>query len=185
MPRGGDDDARPPVKADANIVLVGFMGTGKSTVGRLLAARLGRPFVDMDEEIERRAGRPIPEIFAREGEPAFRRLERALVRELSARSGLVIAPGGGIVLDPANVADFARSGLVACLAAAPATILARVGQDPHRPLLQGGDPLGRIVALLDRRRDLYEAIPFRIDTDGLAPEAVAERVLARFRETEP
>jgi len=171
------------MREDANIVLVGFMGSGKSTVGRLLAERLGRPFVDMDEEIERREGRPIPEIFARDGEAAFRRLERALVRELAARSGLVIAAGGGVVVDPENVTDFGRTGLVACLAVSPATVLARVGQDPHRPLLQGGDPLARIVALLEKRRALYGAIPFRVDTDGLAPGAVAERVLARFRET--
>jgi shikimate kinase len=161
-----------------NIILVGFMGTGKSASGRIVAKRLGRELVDMDALIEKRQGKTIPDIFAQDGEPFFRRLERDLVKELAAREDLVIAPGGGIVLNPDNIADFSATGVVVCLRALPETILARVGQETHRPLLQGGDKLGKIRELLDRRKPLYDAIRLRVDTDGLTPEEVAERILA-------
>lgn len=161
-----------------NVILVGFMGTGKTAAGRLLARRLGREFVDMDALIEERQGRTIPEIFAKDGEPFFRRLERALVRELAAREDLVIAPGGGIVLDPDNVADFGATGVVICLRALPETILERVGGDTNRPLLQGGDKLARIRELLARRQPLYDAIPRWVETDGLSAAEVADRILA-------
>ena len=164
----------------ANIVLVGFMGTGKSAVGPVVARTLRREFIDMDALIERRQGRRIPDIFRDAGESHFRHLERALVKELVIRSNLVIAPGGGIVLNPDNIADFNRHGLVVCLTATPETILERVGRDTHRPLLQAPDRLGRIRELLEERRPLYETIGVRVATDGLTPGAVAERVLALF-----
>lgn len=168
-----------------NIVLVGFMGTGKTSTGRAVAARLGRAFIDMDAEIERRQGCTIPELFARAGETHFRTLERALVRELAARRELVVAPGGGIVLNPDNLRDFAEGGLVVCLRASPEMILARVGGDANRPLLQVEDKLGRIRELLARRQPLYDAIPHQLETDGLTPEQVAEDVLALFASTAP
>ena len=166
-----------------NIVLVGFMGSGKSSTGRYVAERLDRPFLDMDTEIERREGRSIPDIFAQQGEPHFRQLERALVQELAARASLVIAPGGGIVLNPDNVRDFAARGVVINLRVSPEMVLSRVGQDPHRPLLQGADPLQRIRDLMARRKDLYAAVPYQIDTDGLTPEAVGDLVLDLFART--
>ena len=166
-----------------NIVLVGFMGSGKSSTGRYVADRLDRPFLDMDTEIERREGRSIPDIFAQQGEPHFRQLERALVQELAARASLVIAPGGGIVLNPDNVRDFAARGVVINLRVSPEMVLSRVGQDPHRPLLQGADPLQRIRDLMARRKDLYAAVPYQIDTDGLTPEAVGDLVLDLFART--
>ena len=166
-----------------NIVLVGFMGSGKSSTGRYVAERLDRPFLDMDTEIERREGRSIPDIFAQQGEPHFRQLERALVQELAARASLVIAPGGGIVLNPDNVRDFAARGVVINLRVSPEMVLSRVGQDPHRPLLQGADPLQRIRDLMARRKDLYAAVPYQIDTDGLTPEAVGDLVLDLFTRT--
>jgi shikimate kinase len=166
-----------------NIVLVGFMGTGKSVTGRALAARLGRPFVDMDGVIEQREGRAIPRIFAESGEPHFRALERALVRELAAQAGLVIAPGGGIVLDPDNLRDFAATGLVVCLRASPEMILARVGGDANRPLLQAPDKLARIRELLAKRQPLYDAVPHQLETDGKTADAVADEVLELFRRT--
>jgi shikimate kinase len=168
-----------------NIVLVGFMGSGKSSTGRYLAEKLGRLFLDMDTEIERREGRPIPQIFAQNGEPYFRQLERRLVQELAARTGMVIAPGGGIVLNPDNVRDFAASGLVVNLRVSPEWVLKRVGQDPNRPLLQGGDPLPRIRELMEKRKALYAAVPHQVETDGLTPEAVGDRVLELFRQTAP
>jgi shikimate kinase len=164
-----------------NIVLVGFMGTGKTSVGRRLADALGLEFLDMDHVIEQRAGKPISRIFAEDGESHFRALERSLARELSARGSLVIATGGGIVLDPDNIRDFSSSGLVVCLLACPEAILARVEKETHRPLLAGGDKLQKIRALLESRRALYEAIPARVDTNGLSAEQVADRVLALYR----
>ncbi len=159
-------------------MLVGFMGTGKSSVGRLLAGRLGMTFTDMDAVIEARQGKPISRIFAEDGEPAFRRLERDLVRELSARAGLVIACGGGIVLNPDNLADYSATGLVVCLSAAPETVLARVAHETHRPLLAEGDKLQKIRDLLARRQPLYDAIPRQVRTDGLSVEAIADRIAA-------
>ena len=165
-----------------NLILVGFMGTGKSSTGKVLAQRLGREFMDMDSIIEAREGKPIPQIFAGQGEPYFRQLERALVQELAARDNLVIAPGGGIVLNPDNIRDFSATGRVICLHATPEQILARVGHETHRPLLQGGDKLQKIRDLLGKRQALYDAIPLRVETDGKTAAAVADdiqRLLAK------
>lgn len=168
-------------KTTRNIVLVGFMGTGKTTAGRQLAQRLGLEFVDMDKLIEERQGRPIATIFAEQGEPHFRTLERALVRDLAARDGQVIATGGGVVLNPDNVSDFSRSGLVVCLRASPETVMKRVSGETHRPLLEGDEKFKRIVKILSDRRALYGAIPHQVDTDALSPEQVVERILELYR----
>lgn len=162
---------------DRNLILVGFMGTGKTEVGRRLAARLGRVFVDMDAVIEERTGRTIAELFERDGEASFRRRERELVRELAGRKNLVIAAGGGVVLDPDNLRDFERTGVVICLTATAEEILRRVAGQTHRPLLEGGDRLRRIRELLERRRPLYEAIERRVETTGLTVEETVARVL--------
>jgi len=159
-----------------NLVLVGFMGTGKTAVGRILAARLHRSFVEMDEQIAAKSGQSISDIFATQGEMAFRRMEREWVIEQSGISGRVIATGGGVILDPANMEDLQRTGLVVCLTASKETLLARLQGDHSRPLLEG-DQAVRLSELMDARRSLYEAIPIRIDTTGMSPEAVAEEVL--------
>ena len=163
-----------------NIVLVGFMGTGKTTVGRMLSARLGLRFVDMDCVIEERQRTSIASIFAERGEPHFRALERDLVRELAGQGGLVVATGGGIVVNPDNVRDFSREGLVVCLRARPETILARVAHETHRPLLEGDEKTKRILSLLDARKELYGAIPHQVLTDGRAPEAIAAEIIALY-----
>lgn len=164
-----------------NIVLVGFMGTGKSAVGRMLARKLDRTFIDMDTVIEERAGKPISAIFAEEGEPAFRAQERALVQELSAGGDQVIATGGGVILNPDNMADFNRDSVVICLRAQPDTILDRVARDSHRPLLEGDpDKANAIRALLDQRKSLYEAIPLHVVTDHRTAREVADEVLALY-----
>lgn len=164
-----------------NIVLAGFMGTGKSTVGGILARRLGFRLVDMDERIEQRAGRRISEIFARDGEAEFRRMESELARELSGGEEQVIAAGGGVVLNPANVELLGRTGVVVCLTASADTILKRVEKSGHRPLLDEGGKAERIRSLLAQRRDLYAALPWQVETDALDPEAVADRVVAIYR----
>ncbi len=160
-----------------NIVLVGFMATGKTSTGQFVAKSLGREFIDTDHEIERREKRDIPTIFAVDGEPAFRKIERDVIRDLSGRENLVIAPGGGAVLNPDNLADLGRSGIVICLRAKPETVLSRVGNDTNRPLLRAPNPLERIRELLAKRAPVYDSIALQLDTDGLTPEQVGVLVL--------
>jgi shikimate kinase/3-dehydroquinate synthase len=164
-------------RVQPNIVLIGFMGTGKTAVGRRVAARLGRPFVDTDALIEARAGRPVPRIFAEDGEEAFRRLESEVVAEASARSGVVIATGGGVVLRPENMACLRRSGVIVALRADPRAILARVGAGRGRPLL-GPDPEARVRHLLEQRDALYRAADLTVETTSLSVDEVASRVIS-------
>lgn len=160
-----------------NIILTGFMGTGKTSVGREVAERLGRPFVDLDDLIVARAGKSIPAIFAQDGEAAFRALEAALCREMGRPAGIVLAVGGGAVVDPANRAALATGGTLICLDATPEAILNRVGADDNRPMLAAPDRLARIRELLDRRAAAYDAIPIHLDTTHLSIPAAAERVM--------
>ena len=170
---------------DRNIALLGFMGTGKSTVACILAQRLGRAVLEMDAVIEQRAGKPVSAIFAEEGEPYFRRLERALIQELATRRGLIISCGGGVVLNPDNIRDLGATGLVVCLTARPEVILQRVAAASHRPLLEGGDKERKMLDLLASRRSLYEAVPHRIDTSARTPPEVADLILALFSQPAP
>lgn len=160
-----------------NIIITGFMGTGKSAVGREVARRLGRPYVDMDAVLEERAGKPIARIFAEEGEPAFRRMESELCAELSRQRGLVIATGGGTLVNQANRALMMESGTVICLNATPEEILRRTGNSSKRPLLNVPDPRAEIERLLEARRQAYASIPWQIDTTGLTLEEVVGLVL--------
>jgi shikimate kinase/3-dehydroquinate synthase len=162
-----------------NVILTGFMGTGKTTVGQVVARRLGRSFVDMDVEIEARAGKSIPAIFAEDGQSAFRRLEAAYNKELSGEENLVIATGGGALVDPVNRALMEASGVVICLTCDACEILERVkaAGDCDRPLLDVPDPCAEIEALLGARREAYQAIPWHIDTTGLSVEQVTARVI--------
>ena len=163
---------------DANIVLVGFMGTGKSAVGRIMARRMKRLFVDMDARIENEAGKPIFRIFAEDGEPHFRARERALVETLCRESSLVVAGGGGVVLDERNVDDFNASCRLICLQAAEDEIVRRVIRGRHRPLLEGPEDKTELVRrLLRERKPFYDRIPYQVDTEGLSPEQVADRIL--------
>ncbi len=166
-----------------NLILTGFMGTGKTTIGRAAAQRLGRTFIDMDDFIVARMGKPIPRIFAEDGEPAFRLIEAALCAELSGRDDLVIATGGGALVNPANRAAMERSGVVVCLDADPDEILRRVGgagtgAPTDRPLLNVADPAARIAELLAARRDAYGAIPWHVATTGHSVDDVVAQVLA-------
>jgi len=176
---------QPAANTRKNIVLVGFMGSGKTFAGKILAGRLGMTFLDMDDVISSRAGKAVSAIFAEDGEAHFRSLERSLVKELSGTKGLVIATGGGIVLNPANISDFSKSGFVVCLMAKPETVLKRVKNDTSRPLLSGDDKLRKILDIMESRRKMYEAIPARIDTDSLTADEVAAKIIALFRENSP
>lgn len=159
-----------------NIYLVGFMGTGKSSVGRELAALLRRRFVDMDELIEFRQKRSIADIFAKEGEAHFRRLEKELLQELSQDQACVVSCGGGIVLDPANIALMKSSGTMVCLSARPDVILERTASSGNRPLLHVSDPAGRIAELLARRAPLYGQADICIDTTSFSIRQAAEAI---------
>jgi shikimate kinase/3-dehydroquinate synthase len=160
-----------------NVIVTGFMGTGKTAVGREVARRLGRSFVDMDEEIETRAGKSIPCIFAEDGEAAFRQIESVLCEELSAQQGLVIATGGGALVDSANRVRMMESGIVVCLTCGIGEILRRVSDNSERPLLDVIDPRAEIERLLETRREVYATIPWQIDTTELSVEEVAAQVL--------
>jgi len=164
--------------ADAkNVVLTGFMGSGKSSLGREVAHRLGRPFVDMDALIEEREGAPIPEIFAQRGEPYFRKVEKDLCRELATKRGLVIATGGGTLLPIENRRLMEEGGWVICLAADVEEVLERIPKDGSRPLLKG-DYRAEVEALLAERRQAYAQMAIQIDTTGLTIAQVAELIVA-------
>lgn len=157
---------------DCNIVITGFMGTGKSTVGMAIAARLDRPFVDTDEAIVERTGRTIPEIFAKDGEDVFRHYERLICRFFAAQIGLVIATGGGMLVDAANREVMMASGFVVCLRASKAVIRSRLGDQTGRPLFSGD-----WEALYDVRAPVYAALPVQIDTDERSSDDVVEEVI--------
>ena len=162
-----------------NIILVGFMGTGKTTVGKKLAAQLRLHLLDMDHLIETAEEKSIPQIFSEHGEAYFRNLERALVRQLAPTSGNIISTGGGIVLNPDNLVDFARSGLVVCLTATQQTILQRVRNDQNRPLLVG-EKEKQVQTLLTQRQSLYDAIPFQVKTDSRSPQEIVDYILIEY-----
>lgn len=173
----------PPLAEGAHLVLVGMMGSGKTTAGRIVAEALGRPLVDSDEQVEVRTGRTVREIFESDGEPAYRVLEReALVDALDSEEPSVIAAAGGVVLNAENRAALRAAGTVVWLRARPDVLAGRVdgGQD-HRPLL-ADDPAGTLERLAGERRRLYEEVADHvIDVDDLEPEEVAARILELVR----
>ncbi|MBM6998405.1 shikimate kinase [Paenibacillus sp. DXFW5] len=163
-----------------NIVLIGMMGTGKSTVGSLLAAETGLVLVDLDQRIVEEAGRTIPDIFAAEGEAYFRELESAILRSTLQERGIVLATGGGAVLREENRLVMREGGLVVALQATAEEIVARVGEDPGRPLLAGGAK-ERVVALLEERKDAYAFAHLTVDTSGKSAEQVSDEILTHYR----
>lgn len=152
--------------ADVNLYLVGFMGTGKSTVGRAVAARLGFQLVDSDQEIERIRGRTIPEIFAQEGEPAFRALERDFIEKGHPGERTVVSCGGGLVVQPGMLDALRARGVVLCLHASLATILARTSRNRNRPLLEVENPEERIRTLYAAREPIYRQAGTTVLTDA-------------------
>jgi len=165
-----------------NIVLVGFMGSGKSSVGRELARATGFCFHDTDLLIRHRIGKSIPEIFAAHGEAFFRAQESEALRSFERQDKIVLATGGGIVIDPANVPLLQRLGPVVWLVADEATIWARVSRNPNRPLLQTPNPREAVQQLLKTRYPLYAAVAdFSVDSSGLTHHQVARQVLAGVR----
>ncbi len=172
-----------PKRRSRPIILVGMMGAGKTTVGRRLAARLGRDFVDADREIEARCGVPIATIFELEGEEGFRQREAGLLDELSSRSNLVLATGGGAVLRAENRARLRERGFVVFLRAGAAGLWQRLKRDRVRPLLQTENPRQRIVDLLAQREPLYREVAHLTVTSGRLPiDALVTDIIGRLPE---
>ncbi len=168
-----------------NIVLVGFMGSGKTTLGKLLSEQTGMPLVDMDTQIEERAGKSINDIFAQDGEAHFRALEREMAQELASKDGQIISTGGGIVLNPDNIADFEKTGLVVCLLVDADTVLDRIRHDSSRPLL-ADDKEAKIIELLQSRKHLYESITHKVNTSGRpSPEPTAQEIIDLYESNNP
>ncbi|HEU5003526.1 MAG TPA: shikimate kinase [Actinomycetota bacterium] len=164
----------------ASVVLIGMMGCGKSEVGRRLATALGMEFVDLDAVVEQEAGRSVTEIFSVEGEAGFRVRERAAVGKVAGRPGLVVAGGGGVVLDPANAAALRSGATVVWLQVSPGVAAARLGTDAGRPVLAGrrGDLESRLRALTEERSAAYQAAAhLAVDGDG-SPGEVAGVIAA-------
>lgn len=156
------------------VVLLGFMGSGKSTVGAALARRLGWDFLDFDVEIERRAGATVRDLIAAEGEEAFRDREAALTEEVADASGIVLSPGGGWITRPERLAALGRGTLAAWLRVSPEETLRRVVADTiDRPLRDAPDALPRIAAMLAEREPLYRLADLALPADGRTPEALA------------
>jgi shikimate kinase len=165
--------------AQKNIVLVGFMGTGKTTIGRRLAERLQWTFADTDASIEQRAGARIPEIFAQHGEAYFRQLEEGVIKDIMLGSKQVVATGGGAVLAETNRLAMLGGGFVVALTATPETIIDRVKNDKNRPLLQGNVE-DRVHSLLEQRKEAYGFAHLMIDTTSLDEEEIVSLILAAY-----
>lgn len=163
-----------------NIVLTGFMGTGKTSVGKILAEKLGFTFVDVDEMIEKTTGMKISDIFSKFGEPRFRDIETEVIKLITKKTGQVIATGGGAPLREENMDALKSTGVVFCLTASEDTIFERVKNSTERPLLQGNNLKNRIRELLMKRMDKYRNAHFLINTEGLTPREVAEKIIKEY-----
>ena len=173
------------MKPSGNIFLIGPMGSGKSTIGKALAKFLRQEFIDSDKEIEARSGASIPLIFEVEGEAGFRAREKAVIAELTQRRDIVLATGGGAVLDPANRRCLRAYGMVIYLQTSVEEQLARIGEDSNRPLLQTADPRGKLEALLAVRDPLYrEVADLIIPTDGRRARQVVRQILSCLKSQE-
>ena len=166
-----------------NLILCGFMATGKSSVGKQLASMLGYDFLDMDACIEAEEGIPIPRIFAERGEAAFRALESKMVERIANRRASVIATGGGTIVNPLNLEKLKSCGILINLTADIDTIISRTGSGEDRPMLQQGDRRERILSLMAQRAGAYAQADLAIDTSTITVEEVARQIVDRLRET--
>jgi shikimate kinase len=164
-----------------NIALIGFMGVGKSTVGRMVAHQLGFDFADTDDLIEKRLGTTIAEFFKTQGEPKFRELERGLLQEIAGWERHVIATGGGFAAQPGILDELKQHAFVVCLWATPETVLERVKHQTHRPLLHVPDPLARIRELLAIREPFYQQADLLLTTDQRSSKQLAQLIVNEYR----
>lgn len=164
-----------------HIVLVGLPGAGKSTVGSMVATKLGKTFLDFDLEIERREGMPISQIFGERGEGGFRELERKLTEELQPLGNMVLAPGGGWIANPAVVALIRPPAAMVYLRVRPETALKRLAAEAAaRPLLNRPDPMAELTKLFEERKNAYQSADLEIGTELLTPEQVTQQIIAKF-----
>lgn len=161
-----------------NIILVGFMGTGKSVTGKLLAKKLNMDFAELDEMIEIREKMPIKDIFDKKGEPYFRQVEKEVVKVVSLKNNVVVSTGGGAIMDEDNLKNLKNSGVIICLKASPETILKRTKGLKTRPLLNVTDPEKKIEELLKKREGCYNKADFSIETDNLSIDEIVQRIMA-------
>jgi len=170
-----------PKRTYQNIALVGFMGSGKSTVGGLVAQMLHFDFVDTDEMIEKIALKKISDIFEREGEARFRQYEQELALSLEKLERTVISTGGGFITNPGVLEGLKKHALVVCLWASPHVLLRRVSRQSHRPLLREANPLEKIQELLEKRREHYRQADVLLNSDQRSPREVALHVVQQYR----
>ncbi len=163
-----------------NIVLTGFMGTGKSTIGRHLSRRLAMPLIDTDRQIIQRAGKPIAQIFAEDGEAAFRALETEVCQRAALNEGHIIATGGGAVLNIETASALAVNGILICLTADIETLMGRVGQNPGRPLFRDYDS---VLKLMSERAKVYAMLPHHVDTSDRTPEETTDEVIRIWQQS--
>ncbi|MEX0803947.1 MAG: shikimate kinase [Candidatus Binatia bacterium] len=161
-----------------NIGLIGFMGVGKSAVGRTLAKRLKRRFVDLDRVIEKSEGMKVREIFAQKGEDYFRRLEKLTLAQVLQEEGQIVATGGGVIMDPENLNLLREKTLLVCLTASTDVLLSRVGNGSKRPLLKGPNRKERIEALLKERQSYYAQAHVTIDTSKATMDQAVDQIVA-------
>lgn len=166
-----------------HIILVGLPGAGKSTVGAILAEKLHRTYLDFDQELERREGMPVSQIFGERGEAGFRQLEKALTEELKSFGNMVLAPGGGWIKDPENVAMLRPPAFMVYLRLRPETAMQRLSTGSGRPLLSGPDPLAALKTLFEERKAAYMSADLEIGVELITPQQVAEQVLSKVPAT--
>lgn len=162
-----------------NIVLIGLMGTGKSAIGRTIGKKLGRRFIDTDRFIERKAGKTIAEIFEQDGESIFRKLEKEIIRRISQYIGIVIATGGGLIVDQENFSCLKESGWIIALYASPETIYKRIEGKRIRPLLlKQEDPVKKLEEILNNRKPIYAQAHFHVDTENKEIDEIADEIIS-------
>ncbi|MDX9703408.1 MAG: shikimate kinase [Candidatus Auribacterota bacterium] len=167
-----------------NIVLFGFMGTGKTLIAKIMEERKGLRRVDMDDIIEQREGKTISRIFSEDGESYFRNCEQKIAVELGKKSDLIISTGGGVVLNKSNIINLSKNGVCVCLNATPETVYNRVKHETHRPLLQNGDPMTTIREMLANRKIFYDAVPFQVVTDNKTPDIICDEIEKIYSENQ-
>lgn len=166
----------------SNIVLIGFMGVGKTSVGKRLADILQMEFIDTDKEIEKLTGMTISQIFARHGEVRFRSEEHLIVTKVASRTNCVISTGGGAVLNDENVKALRKNGVLICLTASPEVIQERVSKRGGRPLLYKDKSIEKITQMLEERKEFYAQADFAVDTTNLSQEETVEEILAQLKD---
>ena len=166
-----------------NIVLVGFMGTGKTNVGRLISQELNMEYVNTDDLIEKKEGMSINDIFSKKGEPYFRQVESEVIKEVSQKDSSLIDAGGGVVTSELNVKGLKQKGIIFCLNATPEEILKRTKRYSHRPLLNVADPLAEIKVILKNRTEYYKRADYQIETTGKTADEVSKEIIGIYNKT--